>query len=31
MEHADRIKPTHDSIGTYLENLKNKKYQIPTF
>ncbi len=31
MEDADRIKPTHDSIGTYLENLKNKKYQIPTF
>ncbi|PTV92979.1 uncharacterized protein DUF262 [Halanaerobium saccharolyticum] len=31
MPKADRIKPTQDSIGTYLDNLKNKKYQIPTF
>ena len=28
---ADRIKPTDSSIGTYLENLKNKHFQIPTF
>lgn len=31
MSYADRIKPTHDSIGTYLDNLQNKQYQIPTF
>jgi uncharacterized protein with ParB-like and HNH nuclease domain len=28
---ADRIMPTSSSIVTYLDNLKNKQYQIPTF
>jgi len=31
MDQADRIKVNYESIGTYLENLKKKKYQIPTF
>lgn len=31
MSYADRIKPTSDSIITYLQDLKKKKYQIPTF
>lgn len=31
MSYADRIKPTDDSIMTYLESLKKKQYQIPTF
>jgi len=28
---ADRIKPTADSISTYLADLQKKQYQIPTF
>ena len=28
---SDRIKPTDYSIKSYLENLKRKQYQIPTF
>jgi hypothetical protein len=28
---TDRIKPTHDGITTYLDNLLRKAYQIPTF
>jgi hypothetical protein len=28
---ADRIKPTDYTINSYLENLKRKEYQIPTF
>lgn len=28
---TDRIKPTHDGITTYLDNLLKKAYQIPTF
>lgn len=28
---ADRIKPSDAAITTYLEDLKNSKYQIPTF
>lgn len=31
MAYADRIKPTDDSIGTYLDSLKKQQYQIPTF
>ena len=32
MSHAaDRIMPTSSSIVTYLDNLKNRQYQIPTF
>lgn len=31
MDFSDRIKPTHCSITSYLEDLKNLKYQIPTF
>ena len=31
LESGDRIKPTNESIRVYLENLKNKLYQIPTF
>ena len=31
MSDADRIKPTQASIGMYLEELRNKQYQIPTF
>jgi len=31
VESGDRIKPTNESIRVYLENLKNKQYQIPTF
>jgi hypothetical protein len=29
--HSDRIKPDDCSILTYLDNLRGKKYQIPTF
>lgn len=29
--YTDRIKPTDNGIITYLDNLLNKKYQIPTF
>lgn len=31
MAHADRIKPTDASIISYLDDLRNQKYQIPTF
>ena len=31
MSYADRIKPTDDSIVTYLDSLKKRQYQIPTF
>jgi len=31
MSYADRIKPTDKSINTYLDDLLNKNYQIPTF
>jgi len=31
IDYADRIKPTDYSIGTFLDTLLNKKYQIPTF
>ena len=31
MSDSDRIKPTASNIGTYLENLQGKKYQVPTF
>ncbi len=30
-DYSDRIKPTDYSIGTFLETLLNKNYQIPTF
>lgn len=30
-DYSDRIKPTDYSIGTFLETLLNKSYQIPTF
>ncbi|MFC1839811.1 DUF262 domain-containing protein [Thermodesulfobacteriota bacterium] len=29
--YADRIRPTDYSIHTYLDNLRQKNYQIPTF
>ena len=29
--YADRIRPTDYQIKTYLENLKGKRYQVPTF
>lgn len=29
--YADRIKPTDYHIHTYLEDLRHKKYQVPTF
>jgi len=29
--YSDRIKPDDHNIGTYLEDLRGKKYQIPTF
>ncbi|MDI9520842.1 MAG: DUF262 domain-containing protein [Bacillota bacterium] len=31
MSYADRIKPTDKSITSYLDDLLNKNYQIPTF
>lgn len=31
MQRPDRIDPTDYPIGTYLEDLKKRKYQIPTF
>ena len=31
MNYTDRIKPTHKGITTYLDDLKNGEYQIPTF
>jgi len=31
LQGADRIKPTDDSIGIYLADLRKKRYQIPTF
>lgn len=31
IDYADRIKPTDYSIGTFLDTLRNKNYQIPTF
>ena len=31
MNFTDRIKPTDKGITTYLDELKNKEYQIPTF
>ena len=31
MSFTDRIKPTDKGITTYLDDLKNDKYQIPTF
>jgi len=31
MNFTDRIKPTDKGITTYLDDLKNQKYQIPTF
>ena len=31
MNFTDRIKPTDKGITTYLDELKNKDYQIPTF
>jgi hypothetical protein len=31
MSYTDRIKPTHKGITTYLDDLKNGEYQIPTF
>ena len=30
-DYTDRIKPNHRGITTYLDNLLNKEYQIPTF
>ena len=30
-DFSDRIKPTDYSIGTFLDTLLNKNYQIPTF
>jgi hypothetical protein len=29
--HSDRIKPDDRSIGTYLDSLRSRDYQIPTF
>ncbi len=31
MNFTDRIKPTDKGITTYLDDLKNSDYQIPTF
>jgi len=31
MSYIDRIKPTHKGIATYLDDLKNKVYQVPAF
>jgi hypothetical protein len=31
MDFTDRIKPTDKGITTYLDDLKNQNYQIPTF
>lgn len=31
MNFTDRIKPTDKGIATYLDELKNQNYQIPTF
>ena len=31
MNYTDRIKPTDKGITTYLDELKNSNYQIPTF
>lgn len=31
MENVDQIKPDHESIGTFLDKLKQRQYQIPTF
>jgi len=31
LSYTDRIRPTHKGITTYLDDLKNGKYQIPTF
>lgn len=31
MSYTDRIKPTDKGITTYLDELKNQNYQIPTF
>ena len=31
MNFTDRIKPTDKGITTYLDELKNHNYQIPTF
>lgn len=31
MQHGDPIRPDDEPIGSYLEGLKRKQYQIPTF
>ncbi len=31
MSTADRIKPTDAAVATFLDNLRGKRYQIPTF
>ncbi len=31
MSYTNRIKPTHKGIATYLDDLKNREFQIPTF
>ena len=31
MDFTDRIRPTDKGITTYLDELKNQDYQIPTF
>jgi len=31
MDYTDRIKPGHDSVRRFLEDLQEGKYQIPTF
>ncbi len=31
MNYTDRILPTHKGLTTYLDELRNKNYQIPTF
>ena len=31
VSYVDRIKPTDKGIYSYLEDLRNKNYQIPTF
>lgn len=31
MQHGDPIRPDDEPIGSYIEGLKQKEYQIPTF
>ena len=31
MSYTDRIRPTDKGITTYLDELRGKNYQIPTF